>query len=267
MIKHLRLNKNLWFAATGLVLFAAVNGLIDNSIYDNLMPKIFVAAQIPQDFLTILVCGLMLFLIIRTKENSYKEPIIIVGILGAFAYLYGIFSIERIYNWLYLAYLAILSTSLFTIIYSLVSFRSETVAKINVPKGVRITNAVFSLLVGGLFSMLWITALIPLMKTGNQIDNLFSIYLIDLVFIMPAFAITAIMTFLKKPMGYILTPAMFIMGIFVIFPLALGELMKPSIGMVTDYNGMAMSLILSVLFLVGSIAQLITMSSGSGREL
>lgn len=256
MLKHLRLNKNLWFAATGLVLFAAVNGLANNHVYDNLMPKVFVAAQIPQDILTILLCGLLVILIVRTKENSYKEPIIIVGILGAFAYLYGIFSIERVYNWLYLIYLAILSATFYTIIYSLGSFRSDSVAKIDVPKGIKLTTAVFSLVIAVLFFMLWTSALNPLMKTGKQIDSLYSIYLIDLAFIMPAFIVTAIMTFLKKPMGYILTPAMYIMGIFVIFPLALGELMKSTIGMTPDYQGMMMSLVLSGLFLAGATAQL-----------
>jgi len=127
---------------------------------------------------------------------------------------------------------------------------------LEVKKGVKYTTAVFSLLIATLFSLLWISALLPLMATKTQIQNLFSIYLLDLVFVMPSFVITAVMTFRKNPLGYVLTPAMFILGIFVIFPLGLGELAKPMFGLVIDYQGMIMSFLLSAMFLIGAIWQL-----------
>jgi hypothetical protein len=264
MINNLRMNKILWLIAACLTLLASDYGLLNNGIYRNLIPAGFVAAQYSQDILTIIVCALLFFLIQRTTEKSYKEPIMIIGILGSLAYLYGIFSIERVYNVLYLVYLAILSVTFYSIIYSISSFRAEVVAKINVPKIVRNTNAVFSILVGLLFTILWTSALLPLMKTGNQIDHLYSIYILDLVFCMPAFFITAIMTFLKKPLGYVLTPAMFILGIFVIFPLGLGELAKmlPQFNMTPDFKSMTMSFVLAGLFFIGAAVQLRTMELG-----
>ncbi|MCX5780480.1 MAG: hypothetical protein NTV45_06610 [Firmicutes bacterium] len=250
-------------------MIAAVYGLLNNGIYRNLMPAGFVAAQYSQDILTIIVCALLLFLIQCTTEKSFKEPIIIIGILGSLAYLYGIFSIERVYNILYLVYLAILSVTFYTGIYSISSFRTEIVAQINVPKLVRNTTAAFSVLVGGLFTVLWINALLPLMATGNQIDNLYSIYILDLVFIMPAFFITAIMTFRRQPLGYVLTPALYILGIFVIFPLGLGELAKmlPQFGMTPDFKSMTMSFVLAGLFLLGSTVQIRTMEIGDRRQI
>jgi len=222
------------------------------------MPAGFVAAQYTQDILTIIVCVILAILIARTTEKSYKAPIVIIGIIGSLAYLYGIFSIERIYNSMYLVYLAILSIAVFTMIYSISSLRAELVAKIEVPKLVRNSTAVFSVIVGILFSFLWIGALLPLMRTGNQIDSLYSIYLLDLAFAMPAFFITAIMTFLKKPMGYVLTPIMYILGIFVIFPLGLGELAKmlPRFNMTPDTASMIMSFTLAGLFFAGAVVQL-----------
>jgi hypothetical protein len=263
MIKDLKLNKFLWTVAAGLALFASVYGLLNNGIYRNLMPAGFVAAQYTQDMLTIIVCVLLLFLIHRTTEKSYKEPVIIIGILGALAYLYGIFSIERVYNVLYLVYLLILSVTFYAMIYSFSSFRAEVVAKVNVPRIVRSASAVFSLIIGALFTILWTSALVPLMKTGNQIDNLYSIYILDLVFIMPAFFITAIMTFRKNPLGYVLTPALFILGIFVIFPLGLGELAKmlPQFKLTPNFKEMAMSFVLAGLFFIGAAVQLWTMKT------
>lgn len=257
-MKNLKLNKILWSATTLLALVASTYGLFNNDIYQNLMPIGFVAAQYTQDILTILVCFLLGFLIFRTTEKNYKESIIIIGIISSLAYLYGIFSIERVYNSMYLVYLAILSIAFFTVIYSISSFREDLVSKIEVPKVIRNSTAVFSVIVGILFSLLWISALLPLMRTGNQIDNLYSIYLLDLAFAMPAFFITAVMTFLKKPMGYVLTPIMYILGIFVIFPLGLGELAKmlQRFNMVPDTKSMIMSFTLAGLFFVGAVVQL-----------
>jgi hypothetical protein len=264
MIQNLRLNKILWGVTTLLAFFAAVYGLINNSIYFDLFPLNFIAAQIPQDWLTILVCIFLTCLIITTKSDSIKRPIIILGVMGALAYLYAIFSIERVYNVLYLVYLAILGTSFFSIAVTIYSLDREKLKTVDVSKGVRTTTAIFSLLIAVFFTFLWVSALLPLMATKTQIQNLYSIYLLDLVFVMPSFTITAAMTFRKNPLGYILTPAMFILGIFVIFPLGLGELAQPMFGMAMDVKSMGMSFMLSALFLGGAIWQLVALKQKQG---
>jgi hypothetical protein len=258
MLKNLRLNKILWLVATGLTIIAAVYGLLNNDIYVGLMPAGFVAAQYTQDILTILVCLLLLFLIYKTNDKSTKTPVVIIGILGSLAYLYAIFSIERVYNVMYLFYLAILGVTFYAALYTISSLRPEVIAKMDAPKAVRNTTATFSMLIGVLFTAMWIGALLPLMRTGDQIDNLYSIYVLDLVFIMPTFIILAVMTFLRKPLGYVLTPAMFILGIFVIFPLGLGELAKllPRFDLTPDFKSMTMSFVLTCLFILGSAVQI-----------
>jgi hypothetical protein len=222
MINNLKYNKILWGVTTLLAFIAAVYGLIDNSIYSGLFPLKFIAAQFSQDWLTIVVCIFLGYLILSIKSDSIKRPVIIIGIMGSLAYLYGIFSIERVYNALYLVYMAILGTSFFSVVFAISSFNHTILKALEVKKGVKYTTAIFSLLIAVLFSLLWISALLPLMATKTQIQNLYSIYLLDLVFVMPSFVITAVMTFQKNPLGYVLTPAMFILGIFVIFPLGLG---------------------------------------------
>jgi hypothetical protein len=256
MINNLKNNKILWGVTTLLTFFAAIYGLIDNNIYSGLFPLKFIAAQFSQDWLTIAVCIFLGYLILSTKPDSIKRPVIIIGIMGSLAYLYGIFSIERVYNVLYLVYLAILGTSFFSVVFAISSLNQDVLKTLEVKKGVKYTTAVFSLLIAALFSLLWISALLPLMATKTQIQNLFSIYLLDLVFVMPSFVITAVMTFRKNPLGYVLTPSMFILGIFVIFPLGLGELAKPMFGLSIDYQGMMMSFLLSAMFLIGAIWQL-----------
>jgi hypothetical protein len=258
-MKNLRLNKILWGTVTLLALVASIYGLIDGSIYTGLFPLAFIAAQFSQDILTIIVCLILAALIFTTPENDLKRPTIIIGMIGSLAYLYGIFSIERVYNVMYLVYLGILSTSFYSVIYSIASLDYELVSKVEVNRTVKYSTAIFSLIIAGLFSFLWISALLPLMAAKNQIQNLYSIYLLDLAFIMPAFVITAVMTFLKKPLGYVLTPAIYILGIFVIFPLGLGELAKPLYGLAADTKSMTMSFALAGLFFMGALVQLYQM--------
>jgi hypothetical protein len=256
MINNLKLNKTLWGVTTALAFLAAVYGLINNSIYFDLFPLKYVAAQYPQDWLTILVCLLLTYLIVTTKPDSIKRAIIIMGIMGALAYLYAIFSIEQVYNVLYLVYLGILGTAFFSIAVTIYSLDREKIRNVDAARGVRTTTAIFSLLIAILFVFLWVSALLPLMAAKSKIPVLYSIYILDLVFVMPSFAITAVQTFRKNPLGYILTPAMDIVGIFVIFPLGLGELAQPIYNLPVDPKSMIMSFTLSGLFILAAAWQL-----------
>ena len=56
---------------------------------------------------------------------------------------------------------------------------------------------------------------------------MYSIYILDLCFIMPAFVILAIKTAKNKGLGLLLTPALFVVGFTLLAPLAVGELLKP----------------------------------------
>ncbi len=256
MIKNLKQNKIIWSLITLLTFIAALTGILDNGIYTGLFPLKYIAAQLSQDWLTIGVCVLLTYLIATTRQNDTKKPIIIIGIIGSLAYLYGIFSIERVYNLLYLLYLTIFSMSFFSSIYAISSLEENIIEKIAVKKAVRYATAIFSITIAILFFSLWISALMPLMISRTQIQNLYSIYFLDLAFVMPAFIITAIMLLRKIKLGYILSPALYILGIFVIFPLGLGEFAQPKFGLPIDYSSMVMSFLLTALFISGTWMQI-----------
>ncbi len=143
MINNLKNNKILWGVTTLLTFFAAIYGLIDNNIYSGLFPLKFIAAQFSQDWLTIAVCLFLGYLILSTKPDSIKRPVIIIGIMGSLAYLYGIFSIERVYNVLYLVYLAILGTSFFSVVFAISSLNRDVLKTLEVKKGVKYTDGGF----------------------------------------------------------------------------------------------------------------------------
>ena len=161
-----------------------------------------------QDIITVLLSVFLLFLIYSTKENEIKKQVIIIGVLGSQFYLYGIFTMERVYNIFYLVYLAIFALSFWTVIYSLVGFRSQKFQNLRLKSGMLNTTAISSIVIAVIFIFLWVMSLLPLMQEHNRIEFLYSIYILDLGFVMPAFIITAIMSFQRKPFGILMAPAM-----------------------------------------------------------
>jgi hypothetical protein len=241
MIHNLRLAKVFWTITTAFAFLAALAGVLFRGIYVGLFQADFLPGAFPQDVLTILVCAFLFVLIATTKEHDVRRQIIIIGLLGSLFYLYGIFTIERVYNWFYLLYAAVFASSFWSIIYSLAGFQSADFAHLRLSPGILRTTAIVSILIAAVFTLLWTMSLIPLMREHRRIDYLYSIYILDLCFVMPAFIMSAVMSLRRMPLGMLLAPAIMIMGFFVIFPLGLNELAKPSAGMAINYGPMVVS--------------------------
>jgi hypothetical protein len=256
MVHNLKLAKIFWMIPTLLALLAALGGVVFKGIYIDLFPEDFLPGAFPQDVLTILVCIGLFVLIAITKEGDVKLQVVILGLLGSLFYLYGIFTIERVYNWFYLLYAAVFAASFWSIIYSLAGFKPENFAHLQLNDGMLKTTAVSSILIAILFTFLWTAALIPLMRDRNRIEYLYSIYILDLCFIMPAFCMTALMSLRRMPLGILLGPAIMILGFFVIFPLGLNELAKPAFGLAINYGPMAVSFIFAFFMLAIGALQL-----------
>lgn len=256
MIHNLRLAKIFWIITTTCTFLAALAGVLFKGIYDNLFPADFLPSAFLQDLLTILVCIFLFVFIAINKENDVKMQVIIIGLLGSFFYLYGIFTIERVYNWFYLLYATIFAASFWSIIYSLSRFKSGAFANLHLNTGVLKTTAISSIFIAVVFTFLWTMALIPLMSSHNRIEYFYSIYILDLCFVMPAFFISAIMSLRRMPLGILMTPSIMIMGFFVIFPLGLNELAKPSAGLAINYGSLAISFIFAFFMLALTILQL-----------
>lgn len=249
MVHNLKLARIFWTITTALTFLAALGGVLFKGIYVNLFPTDFLPGAFPQDVLTLFVCVFLFVLIATTREQDVKKQVIILGLLGSFFYLYGIFTMERVYNSFYLLYMAVFASSFWSIAYSLAGFKPEAFANVRLGNGVRRTTAIFSILIAVIFTFLWTMALLPLMKNHDRIDFMYSIFILDICFVMPAFFMTAVMSLRKMPFGTFMIPAILILGFFVIFPLGLNELAKPSAGQVMNTGSMAISFIFSFFML------------------
>lgn len=256
MTRNLRLSKVLWTLTTAFTLLAALGGVMFRDVYVGLFAADYLPGALPQDLLTVFLCVVLFFLIAKTGEADVKKQIVIVGLLGSFFYLYGIFTIERVYTWFYLLYVLVFASSFWSIVHTLSGFTGRSFSGIRLDKRMLRVTAISSIAIALLFTVLWIVELIPLMRDHNRIEYLYSIYILDLCFVMPAFFITAVMSLRNKPLGILMAPALMILGFFVIFPLGVNEVAKLFTGMVCNWGAMATSFLFAVYMLVVGITHL-----------
>jgi len=266
MVRNLGTNKTMWLLTALFSLAAALVGVLSPSIYSKVVSVDIIPAVVGQDLMTIVASIIILLLAIRIKKEDSKKQIVILGILGYLFYAYGIYVIERLYNVLYYLYLAIFGLSFWSIAYCVAKIRPEILQKVQVPGLIRNVSAGFSLLVAVVFNVLWIVQLLPLVQAGEKIEFLYSVYILDLCFIMPAFVILGIMALKKAGLGLLLIPAMFILGFTLIFSLAVSEMVKPLYDLTVDIGGLGPSLVLSIIFLVLAALHMWKLQIGSERS-
>ena len=250
MVRNLYINKILWLLTAFLSLVAALAGVFSPGIYQTVVKADIIPGIFGQDLMTIVAAVVIIFLAICTKKEDTFKQILILGIIGYLFYAYGIYVIERIYNLLYYLYLAILGLSFWSLAYSIGKIDREIIRKVRMSGLMLKISAGFSLFVALVFSILWIVQLLPLLQAGEKIEFFYSVFILDLCFIMPAFAITGVMAFRKAGLGLMLIPAMFVLGFTLIFSLAVSELLKPLYGLAIDMVGLLPSLVLSIVFLI-----------------
>lgn len=250
MVQNISTNKVLWLLTALLSLAAALVGVFNPDIYSKVVNSALMPGVFGQDLMTIVASVIILLLAIRIKKEDSKTQIVILGILGYLFYAYGIYVIERVYNVLYYLYLTIFGLSFWSIAYSVVKIRREAFQIVQIPRLMRYVSAGFSLFVALVFNILWIVQLFPLIQAGEKIEFLYSVYILDLCFIMPAFVIIGILAIKKAGLGLLLIPAMFILGFTLIFSLTVSEIVKPLYDLAIDIAGLGPSLVLSIFFLV-----------------
>ncbi|MEC5189784.1 MULTISPECIES: hypothetical protein [unclassified Arthrobacter] len=240
----------LWIATGVLTLPAALSGLLLPEIYRGVVAVDLLPGAVSQDLMSAVAGVALLCLAVTVRRGQPKTHVVALGIMGYLFYAYGIYSMERTYNGFYLVYLAIFALSFWAMLYTALDLRAEGPKRAQLPKGVRILSATGALLQPAIFYPLWISMLLPLMRTGDQIDSLYSVFILDLCFIMPAFLILAVLTFRGRWPGLVLMPALYLLGFTLIFSLVLGELFKPFFNIPVSAVSLWSSVLLSAFFLV-----------------
>jgi hypothetical protein len=249
MLTHLNFHRSLWALTGVLSLTAAAIGLWRPAIYDRIVSDELLPGAYSQDLLSVAAALCLLYLALTARSDRIRRQITALGLLGYLFYAYGIYVIERAYNGLYLVYMAIFTLAFWAMVLAGAHLRRDLGAP-SLPKPLRIVSASGAMLQPLIFYPLWIGMLLPLMRTGEQIDSLYSIFILDLCFIMPAFLILSVLTYRSHRTGMLLLPSVYVLGFTLIFSLAVGELVKPLFGATLSPAAFWPALALSTLFLV-----------------
>lgn len=240
----------LWILTGALTLPAAVTGLLFPGIYRGVVATELIPGAVSQDLMSAVAAAALPVLAFAGRRGQPKVQLVALGILGYLFYAYGIYAIERTYNGFYLVYLAVFALSFWGMVYTALELRADGPRRARLAKGIRVLSASGALLQPLIFYPLWIAMLLPLMRTGDQIDSLYSVFVLDLCFIMPAFLILAVLTFRGRWPGLVFMPSLYLLGFTLIFSLALGELFKPLFNVPVSALSLWSSVLLSALFLV-----------------
>ncbi|MEN8173608.1 MAG: hypothetical protein ABFS03_12115 [Chloroflexota bacterium] len=248
MIKNLRTNKILWILVAILSLIAALIGVFNQDVYSTVLRPDLLPGTISQDLITILAAMALVFLSLKTDDADTKKQIVVISLLAYIFYGYGIYVIERLYNSLYLLYMVIFSLSFWALVYSLLSINIDALKNIKAPNWIKNVSAGFLIFTALLFYFLWTSQLIPLMQTGEKIDFLYSIYILDMALVLPAILISAVLIIKKNSLGLVFAPILFIKAFTLLFSVGLGGLLKPLFDITATPEETVFYLVLSLLF-------------------
>lgn len=243
-----------WSLIASLVLVASISGVMNPGIYDGVVARFLIPGAYAQDIISTVAALALLTLAISAPVMGPKLQFVALGLLGYLFYAYGIYVIERTYNGFYLIYISIFTLSFWCLVFACSTIRDDVLRDAQLPKSVRLVSAFGALMQPLVFYPLWIGMLLPLMARGEQIDSLYSVFILDLCFIMPAFLLLAFLIFRRRGIGLVLAPPLYVLGFTLIFSLALAELVKPRFGDQVETPALVAATSLSLLFLVlGSI--------------
>jgi hypothetical protein len=249
------------WALTGvLTLVAAVSGVVFPSLYAGLVQASYLPGAFSQDAISVAAAVALLWLAVAARRSRPKLELVALGLLGYLAYAYGIYVIERVYNGLYLLYMAVFALSFWGVVYEALAL-ARSIPDVRLPRGVRLVSASGALLQPLVFYPLWIATLLPLMAARQKIETTYSVFILDLCFIMPAFLILAIDAFRHGRIGIRLLPAAYVLGFTLILSLAAAEPAKALFGSRFDPAAFWPWLALSLLFLALGIVHLLRLQT------
>ena len=259
MIQNIHRHQRLWLLLAVFSLLAAGIGVFHPSIYADVIGDQLMPGTIAQDIMTIVAALALIACLVGMKRDSMLRQIIALGLVGYLFYAYGVYVIDRVVNPLYFFYMAIFGLSFYALVFGLSGIHWDTLSGVRIPGVLRYVSAGFCLLLPLVFYPLWSSQIVPLIQNADKFADFYSVYILDLCFIMPAFIIIAVRLLRKKAQGLVLTPALFVLGCTLLLPVGLGELLKPRYGLPVDAGGLGLFLSLSVLFIVLAVIFLISL--------
>ena len=208
-------------------LVVAAYSLLNPEVYLPSTPKEMLPGAVSQDTITIASSVLLLACAWLIRHGKPLAWLIWLGLLGYLYYAYTLYSYEQLYNELFLGYLAIMGFSLYAIIGFLTTMDISKLrlADPSMPPPRKLVAALF-LLLTLLFSILWLSLLLPAMRTRIPPHGS-TIVVMDLSVVLPLLVWSAYLLTQRRRAGDLLAVVMLIKAGTVGLSVLLGTLISP----------------------------------------
>ncbi len=211
-------NADVWLWLTVpiavLLAIATVSGVFISGLYRD-TPNLVVQA-IGQDVITLVVALPTLVIgAFFTSRGSQRARLVWLGGLIYTVYTYVGYAFDVRFNPLFLVYVALLGCSTYALIGGLITTDWEGFRKSFTERTPTKAVSIYLGMVASLFYLLWLSEAVPASLSGNPPQSLIDagtptnfVQVLDMAWLLPAIAITAISLWRKRSLGYTLAGAL-----------------------------------------------------------
>ncbi len=158
----------------------------------------------------------LIFSLFLYRRGSLRGGLLLTGTLAYLLYAYGSMAFGAAYNNLFLVYLAILSGSLFGLIFALTSFNLKTLPKHFSPRLPHRGMGIYLIVSGSILILIWLVlSILPALFAGKApaevwIYTTIVTFVVDLAIIAPTLIISGWMLIQRTPLGYLLVSTLLV---------------------------------------------------------
>lgn len=172
---------------------------------------------IAQDYVTLFVgAPLLLASLYFARKGSIRSRIVLAGTLGYFFVTYLFYLIMGMYNFLFLAYAALMGSCFFAFTLTMMSFEYNKLPVLFTAKTPIKFAGAFLIFNACIIALLWLGIVVPPLMDGSiyprEVEHYTTLIVqgMDLGLLLPLSFISGVLFIRRKPLGYLLGPVYFI---------------------------------------------------------
>ena len=232
-------------------LAAAMAGVIVPGLYRPIAPAEITPFTYGQDIISLVSA---VYLLVTIMGRDIKFNVIQIGVVGYLFYAYAPYVMGTLYNDCYFLYIAVLGLSIFYFIVAFVSIEYEKL-EFAMPTFLRMTIAVYCVGIVVLFAPQWMVAIVKNVQSATWpgktgFDFLYYVYILDLSFVLPVCALTAIFLLQKMTLGVLLGGIIPVKGFTLMLSVAAGVFCQPLFQQELTVGDAVEFSVLSLVFLI-----------------
>lgn len=201
----------------------------------------------------------LIFSLLLYRRGSLRGGLLLTGALTYLLYIYGSMAFGAAYNNLFLVYLALLSASLFGLIFALASFNLKILPQNFSHRLPHRGMGIYLILSGAILILIWLAlSILPALFTGKVPVEVWSYttivtFIVDMAIIAPALIIAGYMLIQRAPLGYLLVSTILVFISILGINLLVGGTVQMFMGLMGtgQFIGSVVSFAILTLFAIG----------------